>query len=285
MFKKTIILLALAFGLQSASQATYSELSMCPEVPSSTSGAVGNFLSNITGTNFIMTKIAESAAQKELKKEFNSKFNVELYPFGGKSLLDGKFKGVKLESKKIASDDLNTTNFSASSLCDYNHVTLKDNNLYFVENFLMEYSAQITNDDLQRTILSPSYLKLLERLNLKIAGFTVFKVADPSIEIKGDRLLMSVKTLAPAPFNATQTINVNAGVKVENEKIVFSDIKMGSLGNLDLNSVLPLVNRMNPFVHKVPLDEKNIATIRIKDVRIENNTVWAKGLVVIPQTR
>ncbi len=285
MFKKIIALCALLIGLQSASYAAYSEVQMCADVPSSVDGPISKLLSNATGTNFLLTKIAEAAAQKELKKEFNSHFNVELYPFGGKNLLDGKFKGVKIESKKIISDELNTTNFSAASLCDYNHITIKDNELDFVENFLMEYSAQLTSDDLKRTLLSPSYLRLMDRLNLKIAGFSVFKISDPSIEIKGDRLQMSVKASSPTPFNVVQTVNVDTGIKIENEKIVFSDIKVGSLGNLDLNYVLPIINRMNPFVQKVPLDSKNTLTIRIKDVSMANNTIYTKGLVVIPKTR
>lgn len=285
MSKKMIILCALVLGLQGTSHAAYSELQMCPSGPYPVGGSVSRFFSNATGTNFVLTKIAESAIQKELKRQFNSNFNVELYAFGGKNLLEGKFKTIKVESEKIASDELNVTNFSANSLCDYNRIGIKSDELLFLENFLMEYSAQITNEDLKRTVASPSYKKLFDKLNLNIAGFTIFKVSDPLIEIKNNRLQMSAKVLSPNPFNPVQTISVNTGIKVENEKIVFSDIQVGSLGNLNLNSVLPLINRMNPFVQKVPLDNKNTATIKIKDVDIDNNTICAKGLVIVPKTK
>ena len=207
MLKKMLATLALVVGLQGVSFATYNEIQMCPNEPYPVGGTLSGFLSNASGTNFLLTKIVEAAAQKELRKEFDSKFNIELHAFGGKNLLDGKFKAIKVASKKVVSDEVNATNFSAASLCNYNHITIKNDELNFVENFLMEYSAQITSEDLQRTILSPSYTKLLNKLNVNVAGFSLFKISDPSIGIKNNRLQMSAQVSGLNIFSPVQIIN------------------------------------------------------------------------------
>ncbi len=286
MLKKIIVSLVLLIAIQNATLAAYSEIQQfCPSPPYPVGGGISKFLSNISGSNFLLTKIAEIATQKELKAQLDSKFDVELKAFGGKNLLDGKFKSLSLTSKQIASDELNATNFSANSLCEYNRIELQGNELYFLENFLMEFNSQITNDDLKRTVTSASYLSMFNKLNLNIAGFSVFKISDPTIAVKNNRLQMSIKTTGPNFLvSKSQTINIDTGIKVENEKIVFTDIKIAPAYNLSLEPILPIVNRMNPFVFKQKLDKNNTATIRVKNVKIINDVININGLVLVPKT-
>lgn len=293
MFKK-LTLLATAVLIISAQNApvfsaqtpvySYSEAyNMCTKPPYPIGGSVSKFFSTVTGTNFVMTKAAETIIQNELKKQLGgSKFNVQIKAYGGKSFIDGKFKSVKVSSKNITSNDLNVTDFNANSVCEFNQILLQGDDIFFVENFLMGFNAKITDADLKKTILSPYYLDLINKINLSIGNFTLFKLSEPTVAIKNNRIHMQLKVTTPTLMSSkTQTLRVDTGIKVEDEKIVFSDINVGSFPNLNPNSVLPLVNRLNPFVFKTKIDKNNTATIKIKDVKIENNAIHSAGLVVL----
>ncbi|GBF23192.1 hypothetical protein tpqmel_0596 [Candidatus Gastranaerophilus sp. (ex Termes propinquus)] len=120
--------------------------------------------------------------------------------------------------------------------------------------------------------------------HLSLGGLTLLKFSEPTLEIINNRLLMQLKATVPT-FSGSKThdFRMNAGIKVENEKIVFSDIKVASLPNLNANTILPLINMLNPFVFETKIDDNNTALIKIKDVKIENNTIAAKGLVILEQ--
>ena len=278
------IILTLAIALLVLPAGAFSEASMCAPAPTGAAKTVGNFFSNITGTNFLVTKAAEIAIQNSLKKELTSKFNVQLKAFGGKSFIDGQFRSISLESKRINSSDINATNFSAKSICEYNQIKLVKDEVYFLENFLMDFSTKITDDDLKKTIASPVYRKMVRDMNLSIGPVTLFKLYDPTVEIKNNRLHMSAKTdIVGLLKTNTQILKMDAGLAVVDEKIVFSNIGFYDK-NISLSSILPIVNRMNPFVNKVKINSSDYATIKIKNVKIENNAIVADGLVVIPKS-
>lgn len=279
------IILAFAILTLALPSNAYSESLMCAVAPSTAGSAVGNFLSNITGTNFLMTKVAEVAVQNSLKKELASKFNVQIKSFGGLSFIDGKFKSIEVKSKKIASDDINATDFNAKSICDYNQIKLVNNEVYFLENFLMDFNAKITDADLKRTILSPTYLNLIKKVDFNAGPITLFKLHNPTIEIKNNRIYMTIQTDTAGLLRAkTQTFKMDTALTVEDEKIVFSDINFNGNRNINLNSVLPLINRLNPFAVKTKINSHDYATIKIKNVKIQDNTIVSSGLVVIPKS-
>lgn len=258
---------------------------MCRKGAYPVSNGAMQFISNASGTNFLLTKIVEATFQKELKKEMQSNFNVEIKAYGAKNFLDGKFKNLTVESKKINSQNVSATNFYANSLCDYNHIILKDDKLYFAENFLLEYSSEITDNDLKRTVLSPNYLNLINKIDLSLGGLTLFKIHEPTIEIKNNRIYMSAKMTNMTFYGTkTQIFKMNSKLKVQDEKIVFTDVNIGSNNyGLSQSFVLSMINNLNPFVFNFKIDDNNRAKIKVKDLKIENNTIYVKGIVIIPK--
>lgn len=282
--KKFILIFGLCFGFITPTFA-YSETYMCAQIPPAGTGKVANVVSNATGTNFLFTKVAELIIQRDLKKQLNSNFNVELYSFGGKNLIDGKFKAITVKSKKIASNDINVSNFSAKSLCDFNQIALMGNDIIYIENFLMDFETQITDADLKRTVLSKTYLDFINKIDVSFGAMTLFKVYDPTIAIVNNRIVMTIKTIIPSILSTKNlTVKIDAALGVEDEKIVFSDVNIGSSRNVNLAPILPMVNKLNPFVIKTKIDNNNAATVKIKDVKIKNNIITARGLVIIPKT-
>ncbi len=259
---------------------------LCAQAPYPVSGSAAQFFSNITGANFILTKIAESNLQRALKKEFGSNFNVEVYAYGAKNYREGKFKRVTIASNNPSYEGFYITDFEASSICTYNYVSDKYGDMYFGENFLAQYSAKITDTDLKKTILSKEYMELISKLDFSIGNLTLFKVHDPSIEIKNNRICFSIKgTHATLLAHQTQTLNFDFTLKVEDEKIVLSDININSnTYGINKNTVLNLINRINPFAVKVKIDDRNAAIVKVKDLKIENNTIYFDGIVIVPKT-
>ena len=99
MLKKILTVLVLCLTIPASAKSF--EEKYCAQKPYPVGGIVASGISNITGVNFTFTKLAELTIQSILKKELNSNFNAELYSFGGKNLIDGKFKKLTLSARKI----------------------------------------------------------------------------------------------------------------------------------------------------------------------------------------
>lgn len=256
----------------------------CAAKPYPVGGAVASGISNITGVNFTMTKLAELQMQHILKKELNSNFNVELYSFGGKNLIDGKFKKLTLSAKKIKADDINLRDFYGETLCGYNRVVFKDDSIFFDENFLFGFKGKMTNEDFQHTILSDDYKKAINNIRLDIFGASFFRLSDPVVEIKNNRIYMSIKvTFSNFIAEKTITLKTNYALELRNGKIAITDIQYSDALGISKNAMYTLLNILNPFKMRIPLDENNTMTIYMRDFKIENNIINFAGILLLPE--
>ncbi|MBR1977819.1 hypothetical protein IKA15_06035 [bacterium] len=283
MIKKILTVLVLCFMLPASAQ-TFEE-KYCAPRPYPVGGAVASGISNITGVNLTFTKLAELTIQGILKKELNSNFNVELYSFGGKNLIDGKFKKLTLSAKRIKSDDINLRNFYGETLCGYNRIVLKDDLVYFAENFLFGFRGKMTNEDFQNTILSEEYKKTINDVHLKLFGTSFFKLSNPLVEIKNNRIYMSVDvSFASFITSKTITVKTNYALMLQNGKIVISDVRYSDALGISKNAMYAILNILNPFKMRVPLDDVNTMTIYMRDFKIENDEINFAGVLLLPRS-
>ncbi len=282
--KKLLSVIAMFCIVQMQSFASECEY-YCAKPPYPVGGSVAHIVSNITGMNFLFTKIAETAMQSELKKETGSNFNVEIKAFGGKNLMDGKFKSMTANTKSINYSGVRASDIKVESLCSYNRVVIKDNDLLFPENFVLKYSGKITSSDLQAMVVSQEYLNMLNKMTVSIANKVLFKIYDPSAKIENNKIKMSYKVVTPFLFTTnTSTIDILASLKVENSKIVFSDVQVGSPNNkIDLSKIMSLVNYLNPFTTEVAVSKSTRGISKIKNVQFINNQIHFDGLFIIPK--
>ena len=144
--KKILVLIFLIFSCCLASSAEVYEAKYCPVAQTKDTGnGVAKLLSNVTGINFASSKAAELAIQKVIKTQLGSKTNIEITPYSIGSLINGKFKKMTIESKSLNLAGLYVSKFDAGTVCDYNQVGVKENNLLFKENFVMGFSSEISN--------------------------------------------------------------------------------------------------------------------------------------------
>ncbi len=283
MLKKILTVLVLCLMLPASAKSF--EEKYCAQKPYPVGGVVASGISNITGVNFTFTKLAELTIQSILKKELSSNFNAELYSFGGKNLIDGKFKKLTLSARKIKSEDVNLRNFYGETLCDYNRIVLKDDSIYFAENFLFGFRGKMTNEDFQNTILSEEYKKAINDVQLNLFGTSFFKLSDPVVEIKNNRIYMSVDvSFASFITSKKLTVKTNYALKLQNGKIVISDVHYSDALGISKNAMYAILNILNPFKMRIALDENNTMTIYMRDFRIVDNVIEFAGVLLLPKS-
>lgn len=281
--KKILVFLILLIVSQASFAYDYSQ--MCAVPPYPVSSGVPRFFSNATGMNFLITQVAESQIQRALNKELDGNFKVKIKPFGAKNLLEGKFKSLTITSKKVMYGEAGITDFSAKTICDYNQVVLKNKDVYFAQNLIFNYSGFIASRDFQNVVLSKEYLSFLERMNVTIANKVIFKVFDPMVKIDNNRVQLTFKIMTPLAFSEGITnVTLNAGLAVQNEKIVFTDIDFGSPSSrLDLSKMLPIINRLNPLTYELNLSKSSKGILKVSNVKIAQSKIFIDGVFIIPQ--
>ena len=282
---KYIIFLVSFFSLNlpAVSSVEYSEMTMCPAVRD-VSGPVASALSKISGMNFLLSKTIESQVKKQMDKALNADFKVQIVPYGAKSMMEGKFKKFVADADTAYTDGFYLSNIKAESMCDYNHFIYKNGKVYTNENFLLQFSADISADDLQKTVNTPEYMKLMNSLNVSFAGISVFKVRSPKVQIVDDRLVFSMLIISPLTLGEPKLIKSSMKIALEDGKIVFSDVQTyPSMANANLNALLPIINKLNPLTFKANILDNSESIIKLKDLKVGQNKIVIKGLVIVPK--
>ena len=284
--KKIFILLIMLVVVSISVKAEVYEAKYCA-VPQKekTGNGISTVLSNVTGVNFVSTKAAELAIQKAIKAQLGSKANIELYPYTLGSLIQGKFKKMTIEAKSLNLTGLYVSKFDAGTVCEYNQVGVKDNNLLFKENFVMEFSGKITNKDLEKTMSSPMYLKMVESAKISAFGQTLFKLSYMKLALQNDKVVLIANVMSPILWGTdSKKISAVSGLKIENGKLKYDNLRiMNKEVHKSIKALLSLFNLVNPFTFEIKLSENTSGYTSVKNVIIENNTIIMDGVLYIPK--
>ena len=177
MKKLFIFLTALILGICPAFSEVY-EAKYCPAPKEEKTGnALSKVISAVTGSTFASSKAAELAIEGVIKSQLGSNTNIELYPYSLGSLIQGIIKKMTITSKSMNLGGIYVSKFDAGTVCEYNHIGVKDKNLLFKENFVMSFSGKITKDDLEKTMSTPQYLKMVDSARVSVLGQVLFKLS------------------------------------------------------------------------------------------------------------
>lgn len=257
----------------------------CAKEPYDISGGFSGFVASASGANFFATQIAERELAKALKRELGSNFDVKIQTFGGNNLMNGKFKKLTASSKDLNKNGVYFSTMNVETLCGFNHVKYENNQLYFVENMVIKYQGKVTESDLQKTITSTEYAKLLNNFAISAGGNIVVKVLDTNVKIENNKVVMKYDILAPTLLGTIpKSIAFSAGLNVENGKIKFDNVNFGNpVANMAMKSALPMINKLNPLVYQVKSDKNSNAIVNVKTVKIVNNEILTDGLIIFPK--
>lgn len=246
----------------------------------------GNVMS-LSGANFVSRNIIESKIEDELKKETNSKFKVDIDSFFGTSILNGEFKSLKVSAKNYSYKDLFASNFNAQTICSYNKVSYDDKKLVINENVVLTYSTEITQQDLDKTVASSSYQKLLDRMSEDSFISSLFKIQNAGVKIREGRLVFKYEVL-PFPkysikgFTKPVDIVFGANLKVEDNKIQLCDFDLNSI-KTSYSSILPLINLLNPLNYEVKVDKNTKGKLEVEEIKISEGKIKVNGYIFIPK--
>ena len=140
----------------------------------SASKTFGGNLASLSGFNLLTRNVAESIIQKEIKKETNSKFKIKINNFYGTNILNGEIKSIKATAKKYEYDGIYLKNISAQTICSYNHISFENETLYFRENMVLKFSADLNEEDLNKTLKSGKLNKYLAKILAKASKYNGF---------------------------------------------------------------------------------------------------------------
>ena len=240
-----------------------------------------NVFLKVTGINFLTKKIIETAIEKELKDELNSKFNADLDIFTLKRLKNGEFKNLLLASDNFRYKAMSVSDFKAETICPYNQIVYKNKKIYYPNDLPFKFNANITNNDIKNIIKSKEFQKQIQRSAVKINGFTTLEVQEPIVTIKNGQLEFSIPIrtfLSNEPF----IMNLKSNIEVANNKIMLKDTTFSTNSNIiNIDILGGIINQVNPVAFQINSIDSRYCKIYITSAKIQGNIIKTEGIFII----
>ena len=284
--KKIIIFLAFILSFNSAIAVDYS--SYCP-AEKSTSSFLGN-VGSIIGVNFINRVILQNRLASAIKKETDSKFDVDIESIFGSSVLSGAFKSLSAKSKSVGYHGIYMTDFSVQTACPFNYVSFKDGKLAFPENIVLNYKTSVTQEDIDKILNSDLYKNAIKKMNKDGSISSLVNVKSSSIKISDNKLkfkytltpfpkaegLISKLTSSIKPISVSFTTNLRAN----NGKLELCNFDVNSK-NIGYDAILPIINKLNPLSYGMNVGKNNKGTLDVQNVNIKDGRIQMDGVLLI----
>ena len=284
--KKIIILFAFILSFNSAFGFDYN--SYCPAEKSSTS-LMGN-IASLTGFNFLNKVLLQNRLASAIKKETDSKFDIDIENIFGSSVLSGAFKSLSAKSKSVGYNGIYMSDFSVKTACPFNYVSFKGGKLSFPENLVLSYKTSVTQDDINKILNSNLYKNAINKMNKDGSISSLVNIKSSNITISDNKLKFKYE-LTPFPKAGGLITKLTSNVKPISlsftTNLKASDGKL-ELCNFDVNSkniaydaILPIVNKLNPLSYGLNVGKNNKGTLDVENVNIKDGKINLDGLLLI----
>jgi len=253
---------------------------ICPENPYA---AEEMSFSNFTGTNFLAEKLAGAVIKKQVLKDSNGKYKINLQSYNLAALKRGEFKSLEITGTDTVTDGVYASYIKLKTLCDYNYIEInnKENTATFKENFGMSYAIQFTEDDLNETMEKSSYQEMIRKVNNIGNSYKMFNILSSKAKIKNGELYYVMKVAIPL-LNTKKDLAVRTDLKVRNGKVVISEAELiTEYLKFDVKKLSNLVNYLNPLDFSLKLMKNQDANMQVKEVTIKNNKINVSGIVTV----
>lgn len=266
-------------GMASAKTCTYN----CVQPYDLSSGA-SRFMSTVTGSNFLAKQVAKVILKKELKKNMDGKFKVSVDSYSVKDLKKGIFKTISIKGTDVNAEGVYVSEFNVHTLCNFNYIAMTDSNdPIFKEDLPMAFQFVLTEDNLNKTMESSDYRKVLDDLNRLGGNLGLFKVNSSKIKIKDNKFYYVLKIAIPFVKN-TQEVVLMSDLKAVNGEVDFTNTKlMNSRVSIDLGKIDRIINYLNPLDFSLNILENKDAEVMVQNIKIKDNRIIVDGFFVIPK--
>lgn len=273
--KKIILMLMLLTSV------AYAQCDVKCVEPYGLSSGVSRFFSSVTGQNFLAEKIGSALLKKAIKKNIESGFiKTDLQSFSVRDLKAGKFKSIEIKGKDVNVQGIHITSFEVKTLCDFNYlVDNKKGDIIVKENMPMSLNLTINEDDLNRTMTSPDYKRVINDVNSFAGG--LFEINSTTVRLKNNKMYYIIKYNIPFVRKSKEIILCTT-LQVNNGKIILADTSFaGTNTALDLNKFSKLLNYINPLDFSAKILENKDAKINIQNVKISDKNIAIDGTINI----
>lgn len=248
-----------------------------------TSNGFSKFMGSVTGTNFVARKTAESIVKKSIERNSKGDFDVEIDSFSAADLAAGRFKSLKITGKNIVSDDVYLSYLNLKTICDYNYIIYnkKNKTATFKENFGMTFGAVMTEDDINNSMNSTSYKRLLDDINTIGKNTMLYNIKSSRVQFANNKLLYVLKVGFPL-VGGTKTIVISSDVNVHNGKIILAETEvMNEKLKVDLSKITYLLNNLNPLNFSLKILENKDANLQVQEAVIKDNKINVNGIITV----
>lgn len=239
----------------------------------------------VTGVNFVSEKVAQSVLKKAISKTLTGdEIKVNLDSYSSKDLKNGIFKSLTLKGKNVKVNDIYLTSLDMKTLCDFNYIKQSDGDVIFMEDFPMSFNITLSPEDINRTMQTQKYQKVIDDLN-KVGqsyGFGV-KISSTKVAIKSGKFYYVIGISIPF-VRQEQKITVESNFTAKKGKIKFANTQLITRGlSMDLQKLDFILNYLNPLDFSVQILDNKDAKVSVDSVDIKNNQIVTSGVVVIPK--
>lgn len=273
-----LILLLFNLNIANAQECDYK----CPAQYDVTSN-VSQFFSNITGQKFLTETVAESIVTKSIKKNLISgNINTEIKSFSAKDLKKGRFKSIEVSGRNVNAQGVYISSFKAKTLCDFNYITQdKNGEVIIKEDMPFAVKIVISEDDINNTMNSADYKRLVNDINSLGGNFNIFQINSTKVKLKNNRMYYIINYSMPF-MRKTKDIVIATGLKVQNGKIKLADTSFENTTRvLDIDKFSNILNFINPLDFSAKILENKDAKFNIKTIIIEDNEIMVEGIITL----
>ena len=169
------------------------------------------------------------------------------------------------------------------TLCDFNYVALNNKKPVFKEALPIAFDAVFSEDDINSTMASPAYKKMISDVNKFGGKMGLFSIMSNQIKIRNNKFYYVFKVAIPFVKNV-QTVVIASDLQVKDGEIDFVNTKLVNDSiTIDLKKVDRLINYINPLAFSLDILENKKADLTVKNVIIKDDKIYSDGYVVIPK--
>lgn len=254
---------------------------VCPS-PLGLTSKTSRFFSNVTGQNFLAERIAQHFMKKAIKKSVDGDFKVNIDSYSVRDLKAGKFKSIDVKGKNVSVEGVYISKLEFKTLCDYNYITYdKKDGITIMQDVPIAISLAMTEDDLNKTMMSKDYKRLLNDLNSVGGSFNIFNIDSTCIKIKNNKIYYVMKIAIPF-IRGTQDVVMTADLKVKDGDIKFANVQLlNNRSNMDISRISNILNYINPLDFSVKILENKEANFNVRNVSIEDGKIQMDANMVI----
>mgnify|MGYP000640285928 FL=1 len=279
--KKIILSFVLLLAVQGVQAQDCSTLK-CPAPYDLTSG-FSRGISTVTGQKFLSEKIGEKLVKKAIKKNITSgDIKVNLDAYSVRDLKAGRFKSLEINGKNVDIQGVYISSFNAKTLCNFNYIANDKRGNYIVkEDIPASFNAIITEEDLNKTMLSSDYKRMIDDINSIGGNLNIFQITSTNIKLKNDKMYYVLKYSMPF-VRKTKELVITANLKVENGQIELANTSfLNNSMALDVDKLSKLINYINPLDFSAKILENKDAKFNIETVNISNGKITIDGNMTI----